>query len=846
MNDAIFGKPEEYEATNAPPTPPPSPFGTLPKQGALIFGEPESYDETAANAPPSAAQSAGAIATGALQPAARALRSLTPRRMGEYLEQRTLPQFEESTQRAAIRREQERARNEAEVAGISPTAQKATAFLGSAANLPSMSVAPWISAAMGKGAAKAGIPGFQQFEEPSISEIKKQIDIKQRALEELHPGYSLAGSGVGLAAGAKALPVVAPARGPMVSGALTGAAYGSIAGGATEGSLIDAIKGAGIGLIGGAVAAPIMERAASGLTRLFVGGKPVVDSSGALTLEARKVASQAGLTDDEINKLAPQLREVFEQRGLTPAAARESRFREFGIEPKRGMVDQKPQQLAAEKQFGDYTPQAAQTTAAAEQFVGGPQAPLRDSIEAAVNKAGSNAAGLKATVDAAYAKAGQTPGSFSRETLENVGDKLLQSWTPNPKLLAFRNNEVAQAAAKKLNSDLGTFLEAGSGVRIMHRNFRAVEEARKGLNEAFSAAKTPTDRAAVRKLIESYDDYVESAIASGAFKGDPNVLQEWKNARKLFSDYQNKFGVKKTGEEAGSLLKAIVEGNKTPEDVAKMMFSFAGSGDAAMKQNALKTYFQLRRALGPNSPELENIKRSYIQEIMTPPEASQKGFAAAGKKIDMFLKGNASDFSRRVLSSQEREALGRYAEVMRQAGTTSPETTRRQINQITNAIATGVPVVASGASYVLSIAHPVLAGLVGGASAGIGATRAYKGSEFVARRIANKGPRDVPREREFPSVRTGIPAAATATPSIERTAPGAFEQFDRTQAVAPEDQRKARAAGGKVAIDHHAEAENLIRRFEPARKNHGKQTKSLLGQDDNAIAKALKVANENI
>jgi len=846
MNDAIFGEPEDYSATNTAPAPSPSPFGTLPKQGALIFGEPESYNETSGNAPPTAGQSAVAIATGAMQPAARAMKSLTPRRMGEYLEQRMLPTLEENSQRAIIKQEAERRRNEAELPGVDPTTQKALAAGMNTLGSGTLNTFNWLPATMGKAAGTMGVPGYEAFREPSITDIKKQFDTKQTAAAELQPGYGAAGTLAGIVGGAKALPAIAPTRSPAVSGALTGAVYGTVAGGAAEGSLIDAIKGAGVGALGGAVAAPILEKAASGLTRLFVGGRPVVDASGSLTPEARKIAAQAGLSADDINTLSPQLREVFERRGLTPAAAKEARFREFEIEPKRGMVENDMRQLAAEQKFGDYGPQVAQAAGAAERFVGGQQPPLRDAIYSAVNKAESNAKGLKATVDAAYARAGQTPGSFSRETLENVGDKILQSWTPNANLLAFRNNEVATKAAEKLNADLGTFLEAGNGVRIMHRNFRAVEEARKGLNEAFSKAQTPTDRAAVRKLIESYDDYIESAISSGAFKGDPKVLQEWKTARKLFSEYQNKFGVKKSGEEAGSLLKAIVEQNKGPDDVAKMMFSFAGSGDAAMKQNALKTYFQLRRALGPNSPELENIKRSYIQEIMTPTEASQKGFAAAAKKMDAFLKGNASDFSRRVLSSQEREGLARYAEVMRQASKTSPDETRYKINQVTNALMTAVPVVASGASYALSMAHPALAGLVGGIGLGVGTARGYRGSDFVARRLANKPPREVPRERAVPSIRTGVPLGAASAPEIEKALPEVGRAFEERQRTTPEDPRRARATGGKVSIDHHAEADKLIRLFEQARKSHGKQTESLLSQDDNAIAKALKVANDHI
>jgi len=58
--------------------------------------------------------------------------------------------------------------------------------------------------------------------------------------------------------------------------------------------------------------------------------------------------------------------------------------------------------------------------------------------------------------------------------------------------------------------------------------------------------------------------------------------------------------------------------------------------------------------------------------------------------------------------------------------------------------------------------------------------------------------------------------------------------------------RITRKTGGKVSYNHEAEADRLIKMAEQAHKNHQKSTEPLLSTDDNTVAKALKVAQENI
>ena len=769
------------------------------------------------------------------------MQAITPKRMGQFLTQ--VPERLEQTQKQA---EDERL---SRVAGaqmeLGPTSQgfqKSLAGFGSAADMMTAGVFPYIPAALAKGAGKLGVPGYERYADMPIVDVKKAAERKVQAAATLQPGAALTGQVAGLVGGAKMLPPVAPSLGPATSGALTGAMYGGVSGLAQEGDPMDALKGAALGSVLGGVSAPVIERAASGLTRLVAGGKPVVTASGQLTDEALGAARAAGLTDDEIQRLGPYLQQTFEQRGVTPAAAREARFAEFGMTPTRGMVTGDPKQLARERAFGDLRPLAGEAAEAAQVASGGTGVTLRDAVTDAVAGGSREAAKLKGQYEAAYRAAETVPGKFDRAAISGVGERLRNKWATDPSKLDFYASDVALKAAKDLDSILGTPIQVSPGVSVTHQTFRAVESGRKILNAAMGQAKTQTDRAAVRRLVDDFDNHIERSIQNGAFSGDPKVVDQWRAARKLFSEYQNKFGVRRTGEEAGTLMKQILDGTKSSDDVGNMMFNFSSSGDATMKQSAIKVFLQLRRALGPNSPELEQIKKSYIQQLMTPTAAKEgskitpQDFMRTAQQIDQTLKGRGANFARMALTPEERQALTSYSRVMREASAATKSNLPEQVNRIKQTLSVGVPLIASGASYAFSMLHPAISAAAGVLGAARGVISTIRNLPANQARLANAPPKSVGRPYRFPSVRTGVPLATEAVPDIAETAPPVLENFQQSQRAKAED-RPARATGGAV---------NLKALANMARKAVTKSTENLLRAPDEHVVKALEVANRQI
>lgn len=779
----------------------------------------------------------GAPLDGASAPPA--YRAVTPRRIGEFISQ--VPERLEQTQRqaGAARAEREGAAR-MELGPSSEGFQKALAGFGSAADALTGGVFPYIPAAVAKGAGKLGVPGYERYAEMPIVEAKKEAEKKVQAAAALQPGSALAGQVGGIAGGAALLPAIAPSAGPAVSGMLTGALYGGISAGAKEADIYEALKGAGLGAVLGGVGAPIIERTMSGLTRLIKGGKPVITSSGDLTPEAMGAAKAAGLSDDEIRILGPHLQQTFERRGVTPEAAKEARFAEFGMQPSRGMVTGDVEQLAREKAYGTLAPLGEQAAEAARRQAGGTGASLSDAVADAISRGSQEAAKLQRSYQSAYGAAENVPGTFSRESISNIGERIRGNWGMRGDL-NFYSNDLARNTAQKLDEMLGAKISTPlmPGVSVIHRDFRAVEEGRKILNSAFGAARDKTDRAAVRKLIEEFDDHIERSIANGAFSGDPRVIDQWRQARKLFSEYQNKYGVRRSGEESGALMKQVLDGTKSADEVANMMFNFSG-GDATMKQNAVKVFLQLRRALGANAPELEQIKKSYVQQLMTPSatgeKLTQKDFMRTAQQIEQTLRGRGASFARVALSPEERASLDRYAKVMRMAGSASPSQLPEKVNMIARYVATAAPLAASGAGYALSVINPTMAAVVGVAGAAPGAISALRASPSVQSMLAGRAPPTVPNVYRFPEVRTGLPLATGAAPDIAQTAPPVIQSLEEAQR-AREGDRPARATGGAV---------NLKALAKSAKDHVTSSTEELLGTDDETVAKALEVAGQHI
>ena len=209
---------------------------------------------------------------------------------------------------------------------------------------------------------------------------------------------------------------------------------------------------------------------------------------------------------------------------------------------------------------------------------------------------------------------------------------------------------------------------------------------------------------------------------------------------------------------------------------------------------------------------------------MTPNEAGPKSFAKIANNIDTFTKGSAAGVANQMFSDPERAALARFGQIMRSAGTTSPEQVAKQVGAFRSAFGFVAPSIATGLVSALGYVHPIVASLLASGMAAVQTKRSIANLPYKQTKLAN------------------MPLKAMNTPSkfSQRVLPAAALAGYQGQATGG---RIGRKTGGVVRKDAKAEAHRLIALSEKIRKKQAQQTEPLLNLDDTTVAKALEIAN---
>ena len=731
---------------------------------------------------------------------------------------------------------------------LSPAVQQALSGLSGYTDTFTMGWAPWLEAAGVKGlsyldpreSTREYREKIQQMPMRDIVEMARGMQAKS---QEAYPKTALAGEAGGVVGGALALPAIGPASMPLRSGALTGATYGYLGGLSKD---LDPVQAAKEALMGGAIGgtlSKVAEPVIAGVSRALTPKEQIVSEYGYLMPKALQAARDAGLSQDEINRMLPNLAASFEKYGIGPEAVRMAQFERFGIEPTKGMITREPSQVALETKnvapgVGPYASpsyerigeQAAET---ATRLTGGAPIPnVRGSVGQAVSKIKSEAEKAEDAYQQAYKVASEQPGGFKRDYLTNVGDSIERRLNADPKTSGITSLPVVRNALNELNDAIGTFKPSideatGNPVQVMHRGFDTIERARQNLNVAYGNA-TPAEKSAIREVINRFDDHFENAINEGAFSGDPAIVKQWKDARSAYKSYMDRFGVKKSGSDAGSLIKSIVEGGHTPSKVADMMFTFAQSGDASMAAAAGDTIRQMERALGPNSPEIKQIKNSFLRQLMTPRGGTQKDFATTAKDITNFLEGKGGGVAQEMFGKEQLDLLRDFAKVMQQTATQKVAPNVQQMGRIRYVMTKAPLELVDNFLLPMAYAHPVAGAILAGIKSIIDLGGAYKTAPEYLSKIANEPFIKTPPSRVVPSIRPAAPLAIT--------------EMSRQQDL----ERRGRQSGGRTVSSAKAKADRLISMVDRVRKEESNGTKPLLNLDDTTVAKALSIANRGI
>jgi hypothetical protein len=375
--------------------------------------------------------------------------------------------------------------------------------------------------------------------------------------------------------------------------------------------------------------------------------------------------------------------------------------------------------------------------------------------QSAVQRASQSA---KADVNARYAQARQLGGEVDAGAFQGMGDQIRANLSSRAEPVIV-DDQLTPWASKALSevdkvgnlniqnrAGLPPAIDpvTGKPMPVTGVNLEGIDQARKRLVQMRSGAyrSNATDGRATSAVLDAFDDHITQAINSGAFKGNPQAVQAWNDARAASAQFKQTFSAIK-GDPAGQKIEKIIgrRGNDplTPNDVADALYGAAGTNPGTTNVGVAN---RVKNILGDQSPEWSAVKQGLWRRLVEKGEGQpemEPGTIAT--RLMKFLNADGRDMALAVYSPQEREMMKRFAELQRQLQppptTVNRSETSTFVVPILKKIANGMTYLAGGAlahQFGFGMEADVIAGMVSG-----------KGTEFVknamdARRLSAQMP----------------------------------------------------------------------------------------------------------
>lgn len=250
---------------------------------------------------------------------------------------------------------------------------------------------------------------------------------------------------------------------------------------------------------------------------------------------------------------------------------------------------------------------------------------------------------MRADVNRQYAAALDAPGELAPGSMQGTSAGIRKSAEAAGVLIDDKLTPGASAALKVLDATKG--FGPGKGADPMAPltgkaptpspavTLREVDVARRRMNELYSVArKDPTDLKAFRHVMEEFGKKVEDVIAEGLFDGDSKLLDQLKAARAASAREKKLFGEgARRDDDAGTAMRKIVEGNRTPQEIANYLY---GADKIGAKGTGERLLNMIATALGPDHPTIGKIKLGMWDKALSRPKGvAELVNSTIGKKL---------------------------------------------------------------------------------------------------------------------------------------------------------------------------------------------------------------------
>ena len=221
--------------------------------------------------------------------------------------------------------------------------------------------------------------------------------------------------------------------------------------------------------------------------------------------------------------------------------------------------------------------------------------------------------------DALYETARKTPAGVPVEQLKIFKQSALKA------VSTYDIKGSLKARLKEL--DLIDNLPDGSFVKL-----EAMENWRRRINANFPGKNKPAERAALKALKDSYDEFRDDMFNTDMIRGDKEAITNWKKAIKSAEEYKRTFKDDK-------VIRQLGEKDAPPPEMRKWIF---GSAEAGFKAESSAVVKRLKGILGEDSKEMTALRQDALLNILDPLLSREPNFTQFVKNYENLVRNNSS------------------------------------------------------------------------------------------------------------------------------------------------------------------------------------------------------------
>jgi hypothetical protein len=324
----------------------------------------------------------------------------------------------------------------------------------------------------------------------------------------------------------------------------------------------------------------------------------------------------------------------------------------------------------------------------------------------------------------------------------------------------------AAKALEFVDNYLGRMPKPGGDVKSVQAQLKWVENMRAGLRKNFPPMGQ--DAPALRQISRAVDEWNDALFDHGLVSGSDEVLAELKNARAKWTEYKGLTDprAKNAGQinptyQAQARVRDIISKEMSPEEIGRYLF---GSSVASPKAASWSTALELKKHLGPDSPEWNAVRQSFwLRATRAGDQMLDAGRIA--KNIDSFVKDNRS-VAATLFSPEELDQMGKFSTTLK---ILSPAKEGRNGSNTANRMMPALSRYGQNIMGMLGMGTSVAAGAEPLSALGIGAVTS--GLAKGASAIRQSSLVDAATNRPIPTLPTGRVTGAirgVTTPLVEK------------------------------------------------------------------------------